>query len=56
MGRSNPPRVATRVNRQVGRDLVSREGLLRPETPIPSLTDEDVLAFLLGEVVELSER
>ena len=52
----DPPRVATRVNKQVGRDLVSREGLLRGEAPIPGLTDEDVLAFLLREVVELSER
>ena len=26
-----------------------REGLLRAGAPIPSLTDEDVLAFLLGE-------
>jgi len=52
----DPPRVGTRVNKQAGRDLVSREGLLRPEAPIPGLTDEDVLAFLLGEIVELSER
>ena len=52
----DPPRVATRVNKQVGRDLVSREGLLRGEAPVPSLTDEDVLAFLLREVVELAER
>ncbi len=55
-GSLDPPRVATRVNKQVGRDLVSREGLLRGEAPIPGLTDEDVLAFLLREVVELSER
>ena len=55
-GSLDPPRVATRVNKQLGRDMVSKEGLLRPEAPIPSLTDEDVLAFLLREVVELSER
>lgn len=55
-GSLDPPKVATRVNRQVGRDLVSKEGLLRPEAPIPSLTDEDVLELLLREVVELSER
>jgi hypothetical protein len=52
----DPPRVGTRVNRQVGRDLVSKEGLLRPEAPIPSLADEDVLAFVIRELVELSER
>ncbi len=55
-GSLDPPRVGTRVNRQTGRDLVSKEGLLRPEASIPSLTDEDVLAFLLREVAELSER
>lgn len=55
-GSMDPPRVGTRVNKQAGRDLVSKEGWLRPEAPIPSLTDEDVLAFLLREVVELSER
>lgn len=55
-GSMDPPRVGTRVNKQAGRDLVSKEELLRPDAPIPSLTDEDVLAFLLREIVELSER
>jgi len=52
----DPPEVATRSNIQRGRDRVSREGMLRPGTSIVALTDEDVLAFLLGEVGRLVER
>ena len=35
------------MSRARGRDVTTTEGLLRPEAPINSLTDEDVLAFLL---------
>lgn len=52
----DPPEVSTRVNRQRGRDISSREAVLRAGAPINSLTDEDVLAFLLGEVGGLVER
>ncbi|HSK08938.1 MAG TPA: hypothetical protein VK911_05135 [Vicinamibacterales bacterium] len=52
----DPPKVGTRISRQRGRDLDSREGLLRPDTPLSSLQDEDVLAFLLGEIGNLVER
>jgi hypothetical protein len=52
----DPPKIATRVSRVRGRDVTTTEGLLRPEAPINSLTDEDVLAFLLEHVGSLVER
>jgi hypothetical protein len=52
----DPPRVATRVCRARGRDVTTAEGLLRPDSPIDSLTDEDVLAFLLENIGTLVER
>jgi len=52
----DPPEVATRSNVQHGRDMLSREGLLRPGASIVALTDEDVLAYLLGEIGRIVER
>jgi hypothetical protein len=52
----DPPKIATRVSRVRGRNVMSTEGLLRSESPINSLTDEDVLAFLLEHIGELVER
>jgi len=52
----DPPKIATRVNRVRGRNVMTNEGLLRPESPINSLTDEDVLAFLLQHIGTLAER
>ena len=52
----DPPEVATRSNVQHGRDMLSREGILRPGASIVALTDEDVLAYLLGEVGRIVER
>ncbi|RPJ62600.1 MAG: hypothetical protein EHM24_06655 [Acidobacteria bacterium] len=52
----DPPEVATRSNVQRGRDMISREGLLRPGASIVALTDEDVLAYLLGEIGRVVER
>jgi hypothetical protein len=52
----DPPKIATRVSRVRGRNVMATEGLLRPEAPINSLTDEDVLAFLLDHIGELVER
>ena len=52
----DPPKIATRVSRARGRDVTTTEGLLRPESPINSLTDEDVLAFLLEHIGVLVER
>lgn len=52
----DPPQVATRVSRMRGRNLTTSEGLLRAEAPVSSLTDEDVLAFLLANLGGLVER
>ena len=52
----DPPEVATRSSVQHGRDMLSREGQLRPGASIVALTDEDVLAFLIGEIGRLVER
>lgn len=52
----DPPQVATRVSRVRGRDLTTREELLRAGAPINGLTDEDVFAFLLSNIGPLVER
>ena len=52
----DPPEVGTRSNVQRGRDMISREGVLRPGSSIVALTDEDVLAYLLGEIGRIVER
>jgi hypothetical protein len=52
----DPPQIATRVSRARGRNLVTSEGLLKAESPINSLTDEDVLGFLLENIGTLVER
>jgi hypothetical protein len=52
----DPPMIATRVSRVRGRNVTTTEGLLRPGSPIDSLTDEDVLAFLLENIGTLVER
>ncbi len=52
----DPPQVATRVSHRRGRDVTSTEGLLRPGAPIHSLTNEDVVTFLLAEFAALVER
>jgi hypothetical protein len=52
----DPPKLATRVNRVRGRNVETAEGLLRPDAPINSVTDEDVLSFLLENVGTLVER
>jgi hypothetical protein len=53
---ADPPEVATRVSRQRGRDLIEREGLLRPGMPISELNDEVVLSFLIDELGTFIER
>ena len=52
----DPPLVATRVSRARGRDVTTREGLLREGAPINAITDEDVFALLLGNIGMLVER
>jgi hypothetical protein len=53
---TDPPQVATRVNRVRGRNLTTSEGQLRADLPIDALADEDVLAFLLAHIGLLVER
>ena len=52
----DPPDVVARVNRRRGGDLITAERPVRAGAPINGLTDEDVLALLLGEMGSLTER
>jgi hypothetical protein len=52
----DPPVVMARVNRRRGGDVVTAERPVRAAAPINSLTDEDVLGLLLGEIGSLTER
>lgn len=52
----DPPDVVARVNRRRGGDLMTTERRVREGAPINSLTDEDVLALLLAEIGNLTER
>jgi hypothetical protein len=52
----DPPKIATRVSRARGRNVMTNEGILRADAPIGSITDEDVLAFLLEHIGTLVER
>jgi hypothetical protein len=52
----DPPQVIGRSSRGRGRRMVTSERPLKPGTPIAELTDEDVLTFLLPEIVQLIER
>ena len=53
---SDPPEVVMRTSRGRGRRMVSDVQPLRDRAAIASLTDEDVLAFLLKEIVPFVER
>lgn len=53
---SNPPAVVGRTTRGRGRRTVSTERPISEGKSIAELTDEDVLVFLLGEIVLLVER
>jgi hypothetical protein len=53
---SDPPAVIGRTSRGRGRRMVSSERAIRDGAPIADLTEEDVVAFLLEEVVGLIER
>jgi hypothetical protein len=53
---SDPPQVIGRTTRGRGRRVVSSERPVREQTAIASLGDEDVLSFLLEEIVLLLER
>lgn len=53
---SDPPVAAGRVNRGRGRRLITAERPLRENATIEQLTDEDVVEFLLRELVALLSR
>ena len=53
---SEPPAVVGRTTRGRGRRTISSERPLGGGAPIADLTEEDVLSFLLEEIVELIER
>ena len=52
----DPPQVLGRVSRGRGRRGVSSERPIRRGTAVADLTEEDVLAFLLEEIVPFVER
>jgi hypothetical protein len=52
----DPPAAIARVSRGRGHRIISTERAIRDETPIDRLTEEDVLAFLLGEIVAFVAR
>jgi hypothetical protein len=53
---SDPPAVVGRTTRGRGRRMVSTERALGGGAPVADLTEEDVLAFLLEEIVPLVEK
>lgn len=53
---SDPPVVVGRTTRGRGRRMISSERAVGSGAPVGDLTEEDVLAFLLDEIVELIER
>jgi hypothetical protein len=53
---ADPPEVVAHTSRGRGRRMVTSVRVLRDRTPIASLTDEDVLSFLLKEIVPFVER
>jgi hypothetical protein len=53
---SDPPQAAARVSRGRGRRNMSHERPVRRGTAVADLTDEDVLALLLEEIVPFVER
>ena len=53
---ADPPAVLGRTTRGRGRRTISSERAVGGGAPIADLTEEDVLAFLLEEIIELLER
>jgi hypothetical protein len=53
---SDPPGVLGRTSRGRGRRVVTSERTIGGGAPIADLTEEDVLTFLLDEIVLLIER
>jgi hypothetical protein len=53
---SDPPEVVMRTSRGRGRRMVEDVQTLKDRTAVAALTEEDVLAFLLKEIVPFVER
>jgi hypothetical protein len=53
---SDPPTVVGRTTRGRGRRMITSERALQGGAPVADLTEEDVLTFLLEEIVGLVER
>jgi hypothetical protein len=53
---ADPPEVLAHISRGRGRRMVSSERPLRDRTPIESLTQDQVLEFLLAEVPAFLQR
>lgn len=52
----DPPAVIARVSRGRGHRVISTEREIREKTAVERLTEEDVLEFLLGEIVPFVVR
>jgi hypothetical protein len=53
---SDPPAVLGRTTRGRGRRMISNERTVGAGAPVADLTDEDVLTFLVEEIVPFVER
>ncbi len=53
---ADPPEVIGRVSRGRGRRMVTSEAPVREGTAVAGLTEEDVLGFLLREILPFVER
>ena len=52
----DPPEVVGRTSRGRGRRMISSERAVRERTAVAELNEEDVLAFLLTEIVQFVSR
>jgi hypothetical protein len=50
---ADPPQVIGRTSRGRGRRMITAESPIEEHTPIAALTEEQVLAFVLGELISL---
>lgn len=53
---SDPPAVVGRTTRGRGRRMISSERAIGGGAPVADLTEEDVLSFLLDEIIDVIER
>ena len=53
---SDPPVVMARINRGRGSHLLTAERPIREGAAVEELTDEDVLSFLLAEIVPFVQK